>query len=395
MTPVRFGVDRLVADPAILDGARRVGLVTNDAARLASDTARRSRSALLAVGVPIVRLFGPEHGLTGTAEDGAAVADGRDPATGLEVCSLYGDRLRPTREQLGDLDSVLFDIPDVGARFYTFAWTLLNLLSAAAEYGVRVVVLDRPNPLGGDLAMAEGPILDPALYSFVGGDRIPIRHSMTLGELALLWRAERFPGLDLRVVPCGGWTLGQHWPELGIPWVPTSPAMPSYESALCYPGSCFFEATNLSVGRGTAEPFQRIGAPWLAAEKVRDLLAERSLPGVRFEAELFVPSYGPYIGERCAGLRYVVEDRAVFRPVATGLWLLSAVAEANRSAFSWWRYPTAANPDGTGHLDRLVGVREVRELIDRGTMLEQADIDRLTSTERWQARAAPVMMYPA
>jgi uncharacterized protein YbbC (DUF1343 family) len=290
---------------------------------------------------------------------------------------------------------VLFDIPDVGARFYTYAWTLLQLLSAATEYGVRVVVLDRPNPLGGVIADAEGPMLDAALYSFVGGDRIPIRHSVTLGELALLWRAERFPGLDVRVVPCGGWTLRQHWPELGIPWVPTSPAMPSYASALCYPGSCFFEATNLSVGRGTDAPFQRIGAPWLAAERVRDMLRERGTPGVRFELDQFVPTVGPYAGERCVGLRYEVEDARSFRPVSVGLALLNVVADANRGAFSWWRYPTAANPDGTGHLDRLVGVREVRELIDRGTMLAQGDIDRLTSTERWQARAAPVMMYPA
>ncbi len=398
MAHVRFGVDRLVHEPSLLRGAQRVGLVTNDAARLAENATVRSRSVLIAAGVPLVRLFGPEHGLTADAADGAAVADGRDQATGLEVCSLYGDRMRPTREQIGDLDVVLFDIPDVGARFYTYAWTLLHVLSACAEYGVRLVVLDRPNPLGGRLSDAEGPLLDPGLFSFIGADTFPIRHSLTLGELALLWRAERFPQASVEVLTCSGWRRGDQWPQTMLPWVPTSPAMPAFLSALCYPGTCFFEATNLSVGRGTDAPFQRIGAPWLGGERVRtalrDVLGDGALPGVQLEPELFVPTNGPYAGERCSGLRLAVADTRTFRPVATGLALLAAVAGTHRGVFGWWRYPTAANPSGDGHLDRLVGLRRMRERVERSATMPIAELQELTAVPGWSDRVRGVLLYP-
>ncbi|MDP1891369.1 MAG: DUF1343 domain-containing protein, partial [Gemmatimonadaceae bacterium] len=231
MPPVSFGVDRLIADPSLLGGAARVGLVTNDAARLASDAGRHARAALMAAGVPIVRLFGPEHGLTAAADDGAAVADGTDPLTRLPVVSLYGDRMRPDAESLSDLDAVLFDIPDVGVRFYTYTWTLYHLLAACVHTATRVVVLDRPNPLGGDLQSAAGPVLDLACRSFLGEDAIPIRHQLTLGELARLWQRDHFPTVRLDVIACDGWTRTMRWPDTRLPWVPTSPAMPSFESA--------------------------------------------------------------------------------------------------------------------------------------------------------------------
>src|SRR5512133_2263214 len=192
MPPVSFGVDRLIADPSLLGDAARVGLVTNDAAR----------PALIAAGIPIVRLFGPEHGLTAAADDGTAVADGTDPLTRLPVISLYGERMRPDADSLRDLDVVLFDIPDVGVRFYTYTWTLYHLMAACAHTGTRVVVLDRPNPLGGDLQSAAGPVLDLACRSFLGEDAIPIRHQLTLGELSRLWQRDHFPKVRLDVLAC-------------------------------------------------------------------------------------------------------------------------------------------------------------------------------------------------
>jgi uncharacterized protein YbbC (DUF1343 family) len=262
---VRFGVDVLIGQPSRWGNWHRVGLVTNDAARCATDPTRRSRVALLEAGVPLHRLFGPEHGLGAVAEDGAAVAHGKDALTGLPVVSLYGEQLWPSGEQLADLDVVLFDIPDVGARFYTYAWTLFHLLHACAAVGVPLVVLDRPNPLGGVLEAAEGPLLEEACRSFIGNDIIPVRHALTLGELARLWQAERVPSVSLDVIACEGWAATRGWPATGCAWVPTSPAMPHFDSAVWYPGTCLFEATNVSVARGTDAPFACIGAPWLDA----------------------------------------------------------------------------------------------------------------------------------
>ncbi len=396
MPPVSFGVDRLLADPSLLGGAARVGLVTNDAARLASDAARHSRAALLAAGVPVVRLFGPEHGLTAAAEDGAAVADGTDPLTRLPVVSLYGERMRPDAESLRDLDAVLFDIPDVGARFYTYTWTLYHLLAACEQTGTRVVVLDRPNPLGGDLQSAAGPILDLACRSFIGEDAIPIRHQLTLGELARYWQRAQFPKVRLDVTACDGWTRAMRWPDTLLPWVPTSPAMPSFESAQLYTGTCLFEAANLSVGRGTAAPFQQIGAPWLEVQAVLSDLARRVPKGVEFSEVVFVPASGPYAGEECRGIRITVTWPGALRPVALGLLLMAAVATTHRLRFQWARYPTAANPSGEGHFERLIGRRDIRRVFDKAPQdIDAEQVRAWTEVGDWVERVESVLVYPA
>ncbi len=391
---IHFGSDRLVADPSLLGGAQRVGLVTNDAARLATDVNSRSRVALIDAGVPIVRLFGPEHGLTAAAADGAAVSDGADGLTGLPVVSLYGERTRPDAESLHDLDAVLFDVPDVGARFYTYTWTLFHMMAACAEGGVPVTVLDRPNPLGGDLAHAEGPVLDVACRSFVGEDAIPIRHQLTLGELARVWRRERFTDLELRVITCNGWTRALTWPRTGLPWVPTSPAMPSVESAALYPGLCLFEATNLSVGRGTDAPFQQVGAPWLDVSAVLADLARRIPKGVEFSEVVFVPGSGPYIAEPCRGIRVRVTDDAVMRPVALGLLLMAAIVSTHRLRFQWAKYPTAANPGGDGHFERLIGRRDIRRHFDATSFGIDAEmVSEWTGVGDWGERVGDSLCY--
>jgi uncharacterized protein YbbC (DUF1343 family) len=391
---VLFGVDDLIADRSQRGPVRRVGLVTNDAARLAADSTVHSRVALLKAGVPVVRLFGPEHGLAGTAADGAAVPDSIDPLTGVPTTSLYGDRMQPTRELIEGLDLILFDIPDVGARFYTYIWTLYHLLGASEQQGVRVVVLDRPNPLRGDLSLAEGPVLDLRYRSFIGEDRIPIRHQLTIGELARLWRAERFPTLSLTVLPVRGWTRDRTWSSLGLPWVATSPAMPSCESALWYPGSCLFEATTLSVGRGTDAPFQQFGAPWLDAEAVSDDLASRS--AIDCSPCSFTPRLGPFAGETCAGVQFPTEPASP-GPVAVGLLALAAVLRRHPNEFRWQTYPTAANPTGAGHFERLIGVSGIREQLEQSP--ERIDLDqvrRWTDPRDWHQRLnqADALIYP-
>lgn len=401
-SPIRFGVDCLCADVSLAAGAHRVGLVTNDAARLATDPTRRSREALRDAlghaGHSLVRLFGPEHGLSGTAADGAPVDDAMDPITGLPVVSLYGERMHPTPASLRDLDAVFFDIPDVGARFYTYTWTLYHVLAACEAASVPLVVLDRPNPLGGDLSAAEGPMLDMAYRSFVGEDAIPIRHQLTLGELARLWHRERFPAATLRVIPCVGWTRAMHWPDTGLPWVPTSPAMPSFASARLYPGLCLFESTNLSVGRGTETPFQMVGAPWLDPAAVMRTLAHRTaieaLPGVAFEAVTFTPATGPHATEPCRGVRVQVTDATIARPVAMGLLLMSAIAGTHRGLFRWATYPTAANPAGHGHFERLLGRGDVRRVIDmQPDAVDVAMVNGWTTTGDWRERVRGVLCY--
>lgn len=399
---LRFGVDALITQPSRWARWRRVGLITNDAARCAVDPAWRSRTALLQAGVPVVRLFGPEHGLSATADDGAAVSDGRDSITQLPVVSLYGEQMRPPREQIADLDVVLFDIPDVGARFYTYAWTLYHLLHACADAGVPVVVLDRPNPLGGVLAAAEGPMLEASCQSFLGGDRIPVRHSLTLGELARLWQRERVPSVALDVIACEGWDPTRAWPATGCAWVPTSPAMPAFESAVWYPGTCLFEATNVSVARGAEAPFAQCGAPWLNPIALSEVVAA---PGVELTPCHFTPRSGPHTGVHCAGVRLSLapsQDQAhdiatTLRPVALGLTLLAAVIAQHPHAFQWARYPTAANPEGRDHLARLIGRSDIGPALvqagQAGDSLAES-IAQWTKAEEWAARVRPVLLYP-
>jgi uncharacterized protein YbbC (DUF1343 family) len=392
--PIRFGADRLAADPALAGALGRVGLVTNDAARLAAGPARRTRELLLQAGVPIVRLFGPEHGLGANAADGAAVSDSTDPLTGLPVVSLYGERMRPTAAHIDGLDAVLFDIPDVGTRFYTYVWTLFELGAACADSGVPLIVLDRPNPLGGVFETAEGPMLDLTYASFIGGDTIPIRHALTVGELARLWQLDRWAGADVRVVACEGWRRDMLWPDTGLEWIPTSPAMPSFASALLYPGTCLFEATNLSVARGTDAPFQQVGAPWLDAARVLEQLSRQTPRGVRFERKLFTPTVGPYAGESCEGVRVVMTDARLVRPVALGLFLLAAVITTHRLRFAWARYPTAANPQGHGHFERLVGRSGIRSRLDAAP--EKVDgpmVEAWTRADGWTERVHDVLLY--
>lgn len=392
MSQVLFGIDQLLARPSLASG--RFGLVTNDAARTARESRKRSRVALQQAGFQLVRLFAPEHGLGAKAADGAAVGDGIDPLTGLPVVSLYGEKMRPARENLADLDAVVFDIPDIGARFYTYIWTLSHVLEACTNAGVPLVVLDRPNPLGGDLRMAEGPILDVARFgSFVGRAAIPLRHSLTAGELARLWNAERKPDAQLEVIPCSGWTRSMHWPDTGLPFVQPSPAIASYEAAVPYPGVCLFEATNLSVGRGTPLSFQAIGAPWLKAAEVVAVFNSLGLPGVVAEATTFTPSLPPHAAVPCSAVWFRITEPRSVRPVQAGLHLLAVTIALHRQDFRWANYPTAANPTGENHFERLIGQAGIRETLEKNPLDLAKRIEAWTSAPGWRERVQTGLLY--
>jgi len=334
MTRVRTGLEVFLERRCAPVAGRRVGLLTHAAA---VDGRYRNAAALLhACGdVRLAVLFGPEHGLAAAAQDLEHVGAGRDPATGLPVVSLYGDTvasLTPTAEQLAGLDALVVDLVDVGSRYYTFQATMLFCLQAAARVGLPVVVLDRPNPLGG--VAVEGPTIRPGFDSFVGVHPIATRHGLTIGELALLYRARLGLAVELEVVPCEGWTRAMHHDQTGLPWVLPSPNMPTPETALVYPGQCLLEGANLSEGRGTTRPFELCGAPGVDSVAVADRLAAEGLPGVAFRPAWFKPTFQKHAGRTCGGVQLHVTDRDAFRPVRTGLAVLAALRDAT-PGFAW------------------------------------------------------------
>lgn len=392
-----FGADRLADDLSLLPSSRRVALATSDAARSAQNGSVRTRALLLNAGVPVVRLFAPEHGLHAAAPDGAPVDDAHDPLTHLPVVSLYGERFAPDPESLRDLDAVLFDLQDVGARPYTFAWTLTHLIDACAAAHIPLIVLDRPNPLGGTLASVEGPLLEPAHCSFLGRHSLPLRHALTLGELARLWQRERRPVADVRVIACHGWTRDLLWPATGLAWTPPSPGLPTWDAALLYPGLVLFEGTNLSVGRGTSLSFQAVGAPWLDAGAVINRMEDRLLPGLAFELARFTPATGPYAGSSCHAVALYPLDPGEVRPVSAALALLADIAATHPHELRWAAYPTAANASGEGHFERLAGTRGARLAIEKAMTgvdaVTPTVLARLTASPGWADRWQAARIY--
>ena len=345
---VRAGVD-VVAErlPDVLRG-KRIALITNHTGR---DRAGRSTIDVLGAlpGVRLVALFGPEHGIRGTAEAGEKVESGRDARTGLPVHSLYGRTQKPTPEMLEGVEALVVDIQDIGARPYTYVYTMALAMEAASEQDIPFVVLDRPNPIGG--TAVEGNLLDTAFASFVGMYPIPMRHGMTAGELARLFNGAFGIGAALTVVPVEGWRRSMWFDETGLAWTAPSPNIPRLESAVHYPGTVLVEGTNLSEGRGTDRPFEQLGAPWLDAEAVVRHMDSLALPGVRFEAVAFTPREGTrkYGGESLRGVRLVLTDRERYRPVRTAVLLLDAVRRLHPDRFEW-----------TTFADRLAGTDRLR-----------------------------------
>ncbi|MGP4098452.1 exo-beta-N-acetylmuramidase NamZ family protein [Nonomuraea sp. KM90] len=328
MAHVRTGAERLAADPA-LAGGTRLGLITNPTGVLPDLTP--TTDALVAAGLGLTALFGPEHGMRGTAQAAGSEADTVDERTGLPVHDthdLSGEPLDRVVAASG-VDTLVFDIADVGARFYTYVWTMYDLMASAARLGLRFVVLDRPNPLGG--TVEEGPLPDPAYASFVGRHPVPLRHGRTAGELAGLFGFD----VDLTVVRMVGWRRDMTYAETGLPWVMPSVNMPTPDTALVYPGTGLLEGTNFSEGRGTTRPFELIGAPYADA-RFAPALAALGLPGVRFREAWFTPTFHKHAGTPVRGVQLHVHDPGAFRPVLTGLSILHVARDLYPDDLRWW-----------------------------------------------------------
>jgi uncharacterized protein YbbC (DUF1343 family) len=343
----------------------RVGLVCHPA----SVDQRLCHAADLlaeAPGVRLAALFGPEHGFHGQAQDLIGVSGGEDAPSGLRIHSLYGNSLaslRPTAEQLRGLDALVIDLQDVGSRYYTFQATMLFCFEAATACGMQTFVLDRPNPLGGDVV--EGPRLRPGFESFVGIHPVATRHGMTVGELARLYRAERRLNGSLEIIPCEGWQRAMDFEQTGLPWVLPSPNMPTVETAFVYPGQCLLEGTNLSEGRGTTRPFELCGAPWIDGRVLARRLEAEALPGVRFRAAWFQPMFQKFAGQTCGGVQVHVTDRRSFQPVRTSLALLATFRELSGGRFAWRTEPYEFVDDKPA-IDLLLGSDRERIGLEAG-----------------------------
>jgi uncharacterized protein YbbC (DUF1343 family) len=382
------GIDVLLRDSLSLLRGKGVGLITNQTGVTADG---RSDADVLAAtpGVRLVALFGPEHGIRGTAEGGATVANGRDTKTGIPIFSLYGRTQKPTPEMLRGVDVLVFDIQDIGARPYTFVWTMAMAMEQAAAQHIPFVVLDRPNPI---TDVADGPLMQQEIKDqrigqpITGYYPVPLRHGMTSGEVAWYVNQEYHVGADLHVVRAEGWTSGQWFDRTGLPWINPSPNIRSLDAALKYSGVVLAEATNLTVGRGTDAPFSYVGAPWMNATEVMRRTLAYDLPGVALDTVHITPAAGSdYGGKTVRALRIRVTDRDAFRPPYTTLVILHAIQQVNPDSFK------IADPPG---MTQMLGSRWAYDAFTRGT--DPHEIDRRWQEElrAWMATRDRYRLYP-
>lgn len=359
------GIEVLLHDRLDLIQGKHLGLITNPTGvnrELVSDIDLLAH----ATGVHLVALFGPEHGIRGSRQAGASVGSIRDPVTGVPVYSLYGKTRQPTPAMLKGVDVLVFDIQAVGARFYTYLYTMADAMKAAAAAHIPIIVLDRPNPIGG--TKVQGPVLDPKFASFVGEYPIPLRYGMTIGELAELFNGEFHLGADLTVVKMRGWTRSMYYDDTPLQLVMPSPNMPTETTALVYPGMGLVEGTNVSEGRGTTRPFELAGAPWIDAETLSRVLNDKHLAGVRFRPVHFTPTFSKYEGKSCNGIEVHVMDRDAFNPVIVGLSVIATIHDLYPHQFAFQ----------ASDFDRLVGNDWVRRDIENGIPVSEM-------RQRWQA----------
>jgi uncharacterized protein YbbC (DUF1343 family) len=362
--PVRLGLERLLDGPdrALIDG-RRVGLVCNPAS-VDSRLVHASDRLFAPDDWTLTTLFGPQHGFHSDLQENMIESPhARDGKRRLPVYSLYSETRQPTKAMLADVDVLVVDLQDVGTRIYTYIYTLANCLRAAHAHGLHVVVCDRPNPIGGD--DVEGALLDPDYASFVGQFPIPMRHGLTIGEAARLFN-EHF-GLKARldVVPMEGWARSMYFDATGLPWVLPSPNIPTLDTAVVYPGAVLFEGTLVSEGRGTTRPFELVGAPWIDGERFADAMNARGLPGARFRAVNFEPTFHKHAKTPCGGCQIHVTDRGAFRPYRTGVEMI-AEFHAEAPATALWRDPPYEYEHTRPPIDILYGSDRLRVAIDAG-----------------------------
>ena len=370
MTKIKVGLDLFEKHwPRTLRGAR-IGLVVHPASvnvrmEHATGLFLRSRKCTLTA------LFGPQHGIYGQTQDNMVEWKGfSDPRTGLPVFSLYGDHRKPIPSMLRGIDALVIDLQDVGSRYYTFIWTMELCMQACAEEGKAVIILDRPNPIGG--TVIEGTVLEPEYSSFVGQRPLPVRHGMTIGEICSYFRDAFYSSLDFHLIPVQAWKRGMWFNDCGLPWVLPSPNMPTLDTALVYPGMCLLEGTSLSEGRGTTRPFEIFGAPFIEPERLVKRLQEFRLPGVFFRPLYFEPTFQKHARMLCGGTQIHVMNREKFRPFKTAVAILTSVRELYPSE-SLWRDPPYEYETKRVPFDILAGTSRVRKEIEQGEELDRME----------------------
>ena len=378
------GIDHLLQQASLYKG-KRMALVTNNAAFTSNGIS--SRVALLKSGFNVIKLFSPEHGLNVHGADGAFQKNSIDELTKLPIISLYGDRLAPTEDDFHDVDVVVFDIPDVGCRFYTYLWTMTHVMKACALYGKTFVLADRPNPISGEFLLAEGPMLDEEhCSSFIGRWNIPIRHSCTLGELALYFAGTKIKNSQPQIIKITGWKRREIAGGKNGKFIPTSPAIQNMETALLYPGMGLLEGINVNEGRGTDKPFRICGAPWIDGH-LQQAFINKKIPGIVCKNISYTPSESLYAHQLCHGLEFFIDDVSVFRPVATGIALLQTIMELYPQHVKERLYCTRANPSGSGHLDKLLGVQNAFDKLKNGERIN-TDV-----AQEWTKLIQPFLLY--
>lgn len=335
--------------------------------------------------INLVALYGPEHGIRGDAKEGEKVESSIDPYTGVPVFSLYGASKKPSKEMLDPVDVIVFDLQDIGARYYTYIYTMAYVMEACAENGKEFVVLDRPNPISG-LSM-EGNLVEEDVRSFVGLYPIPNRHGMTVGELALFFNHEFAIHCELTVVPMDGWERSMYYDETGLFWVPPSPNTTGIDMSVLYPGTCLVEGTNLSEGRGTTKPFEYVGAPYIDGYRLAKAFNEKKLPGVLVRPTSFIPTYQKHKDQVCEGIQIHVVDRHAVHSLKTGLILLETIAEMYPNEFAF-----VEHKDGKFFFDLLAGTKGLKEMVLKGkssSFLESCE-EQLTE---FQKQKEPYLLY--
>jgi uncharacterized protein YbbC (DUF1343 family) len=380
-----LGSDRLLASPRL--NGLRVGVLANPASIDGSFRHIADRLAASS-GWKLAAIFGPQHGFRSDLQDNMIeTPHAEDPKRGVPVFSLYSETREPTPEMLDLIDVLVIDIQDVGARIYTFIYTVANCLRAAARQGLPVIVCDRPNPIGGAI---EGPMLEPGFESFVGQFPIPMRHGMTVGELARLFNEQHGIGADLEVVPMEGWSREMYWDATGLPWVMPSPNMPTLDTAIVYPGTVLFEGTMLSEGRGTTRPFELIGAPWLDGEELSARMNRIGLKGVHFRPAIFEPTFQKHARTTCGGCQIHITDRNDFAPVSAGVALMRECFSLGRFQ---WRPPPYEYEHDKMPIDILAGSAKLREQIENQAAIEDIVDGWRRGEAEFAATIRPYLLY--
>jgi uncharacterized protein YbbC (DUF1343 family) len=382
-----LGSDCLIASGRLR--GLRVGVVANPASVDASF--RHVIDRIAGAGVRLGAIFGPQHGFRSNLQDNMIESPHqRDRGRQVPIYSLYSETREPTALMLADLDALVIDLQDIGARIYTFIYTMANCLRAARKHGVKVLVCDRPNPIGG--VEVEGPMLEPGFESFVGQFEIPMRHGLTIGELARLFNDHFAIGANLEVIPMHGWSREQYWDSTGLPWVLPSPNVPTFDTTLVYPGTVLFEGTLLSEGRGTTRPFELVGAPWIEAEPFAAGMNSLSLAGVYFRPAVFEPTFQKHAKTTCGGCQVHVLERGHFRPVAAGAALLRQLYSAAPDRFAW-RQPPYEYEHEKLPIDVLAGSAVLRGQIEAQAAPTEIISSWRDGEERFKTLRQPFMLY--